>query len=96
MAVYIVGQINITDAEMFKIYSEKVAPTVHQYGGRYLVRGGAVEKLEGNFSGARMVVIEFESTDAVKRWYTSEEYVPLIKIRQHASDADILMVDGVQ
>ena len=96
MAVYIVGQINITDAEMFKIYSEKVAPTVHQYGGRYLVRGGAVEKLEGNFSGARMVVIEFESADAVKRWYTSEEYVPLIKIRQQASDGDILMVDGAQ
>ena len=83
MAVYIVGQINITDAEMFKIYSEKVAPTVHQYGGRYLVRG-AVEKLEGNFSGARMVVIGFDSEDAVKRWYTSEEYVPLIKIRQQA------------
>ncbi len=61
-----------------------------------MVRGGAVEKLEGNFSGARMVVIEFESADAVKRWYTSEEYVPLIKIRQQASDGDILMVDGVQ
>ena len=43
MAVYIVGQINITDAEMFKIYSEKVAPTVHEYGGRYLVRGGSRE-----------------------------------------------------
>ncbi|MFP6716545.1 MAG: DUF1330 domain-containing protein [Alphaproteobacteria bacterium] len=58
--------------------------------------GGAVEKLEGNFSGARMVVIESDSKDAVKRWYTSEEYVPLIKIRQQASDGDILMVDGVQ
>ena len=61
-----------------------------------MVRGGAVEKLEGNFSGARMVVIEFDSEDAIKRWYTSEEYVPLIKIRQQASDGDILMVDGVQ
>ena len=96
MAAYIIGQINITDAETFKIYSEKVAPTVHQYGGRYLVRGGTVEKLEGNFSGSRIVVIEFESADAVKRWYNSEEYVPLIKIRQQASDGDLLMVDGVQ
>ena len=61
-----------------------------------MVRGGTVDKLEGAFSGNRMVVIEFESADAVKRWYTSEEYVPLIKLRQQASDGDILMVDGVR
>ena len=49
MAAYILGQINITDVETFKRYSEKVPLTVQQYGGRYLVRGGAVDKLEGTF-----------------------------------------------
>ena len=95
MAAYIMGQIDITDVEVFKSYSEKVHPTVQKYGGRYLVRGGEVQKLEGKFSGSRLVVIEFESSEAATRWYTSEEYVPLIKLRQSASDGDLLLVDGV-
>ena len=95
MAAYILGQINITDVETFKRYSEKVALTVQQYGGRYLVRGGAVEKLEGSFSGRRMVVIEFRSVEAAKQWYASEEYAPLIELRLSASDGDLLLVDGV-
>ena len=95
MAAYILGQINITDVDTFKRYSEKVALTVQQYGGRYLVRGGAVEKLEGSFSGRRMVVIEFRSVEAAKKWYTSEEYALLIELRRSASDGDLLLVDGV-
>ena len=95
MAAYILGQINITDVETFKRYSEKVALTVQQYGGRYLVRGGEVDKLEGTFLGRRMVVIEFQSVEAAKQWYTSEEYAPLIKLRRSASDGNLLLVDGV-
>ena len=95
MAAYILGQINVTDAETFKRYSEKVPLTVQQYGGRYLVRGGAVDKLEGTFLGRRMVVIEFQSVEAAKKWYTSEEYAPLIELRRSASDGDLLLVDGV-
>ena len=95
MAAYILGQIDVTDVEVFKRYSEQVHSTVQQYGGRYLVRGGEVEKLEGKFSGCRLVVIEFESSEAAKSWYTSAEYVPLIKLRQSASDGDLLLVDGV-
>ena len=95
MKAYMMGQIDVTDVEVFKRYSEQVHSTVQQYGGRYLVRGGEVEKLEGEFSGRRLVVIEFESAEAAKRWYTSAEYVPLIKLRQSASDGDLLLVDGV-
>ena len=95
MAAYILAQIDVTDVETFKRYSEKVHATVQKYGGRYLVRGGAVEKLEGKSLDRRMVVIEFESSEAAKRWYTSAEYVPLIKLRQSASDGDIVLVEGV-
>ena len=95
MSAYILGQIDVTDVEVFKRYSEQVYATVQQYGGRYLVRGGEVEKLEGEFSGRRLVVIEFESSEAARRWYSSVEYVPLIKLRQSASGGDLLLVDGV-
>ena len=96
MAVYMIAQLEITDAETFKRYSEQVAATVQQYGGRYLVRGGSVETLEGAVSGRRLVVVEFDSKESAKRWYSSEEYVPLIKLRQSASEGDIVLVDGIE
>ena len=96
MAVYMIAQLEITDAETFKRYSEQVAATVQQYGGRYLVRGGSVETLEGVVSGRRLVVVEFDSKESAKRWYSSEEYVPLIKLRQSASEGDIVLVDGIE
>ena len=96
MAVYMIAQLEITDAETFKRYSEQVAATVQQYGGRYLVRGGSVETLEGAVSGRRLVVVEFDSKESAKRWYSSAEYVPLIKLRQSASEGDIVLVDGIE
>ena len=96
MAVYMIAQLEITDVETFKRYSEQVAATVQQYGGRYLVRGGSVETLEGAVSGRRLVVVEFDSKKSAKRWYSSEEYVPLIKLRQSASEGDIVLVDGIE
>ena len=95
MSVYVVAQINITDPDTFKKYGERVAPTVKQYGGRYLVRGGSMENLEGKFTRSRLVVIEFDSKESAKRWYTSPEYGPLIQLRQQASEGEVLIVDGV-
>ena len=96
MTVYLIGQLEITDVDTFRRYSEQVAATVQQYGGRYLVRGGSIETLEGALSGSRLVVVEFVSKESAKRWYSSEEYVPLIKLRQSASEGDIVLVDGVE
>lgn len=95
MSVYLVAQIDITDPDTFKKYGERVAPTVEQYGGRYLVRGGSMENLEGKVTRSRLVVIEFDSKESAKRWYTSPEYGPLIKLRQQASEGEVLIVDGV-
>ena len=95
MSVYLVAQIDITDPDTFKTYGERVAPTVEQYGGRYLIRGGSMENLEGKVTRSRLVVIEFDSKESAKRWYTSPEYGPLIKLRQQASEGEVLIVDGV-
>jgi len=95
MSAYVVAQIDITDPDDFQKYGAQVAPTVEQYGGRYLVRGGSMENLEGEFRRGRLVVIEFETNEAAKRWYNSPEYAPLIKLRQQASDGEVLVVDGL-
>ncbi len=96
MTVYMVGQIDITDLETFKRDSEQVASTVKQYGGQYLVRGGSIEPLEGGLSRTRWVVIEFDSKESVKNWYNSEEYAPLIKLRQSAPEGDLVRVEGLK
>ncbi len=95
MAAYIIGHINVRDAEKFARYREKVPAVVAKYGGSYKVRGGAMEALEGEAPSPRIVVIEFDDAAAARRWYASEDYAPLIALRQSASDGALLLVEGV-
>jgi uncharacterized protein (DUF1330 family) len=95
MAAYIIGSITITDPERYREYGQRVPGVVQQYGGKYLVRGGAVTKLEGTRDLNRVVVIAFPDTAALRRFYDSEDYAPLIKLRQSASTGDIAIVEGV-
>ena len=96
MAVYLIGQLEITDVDTFRRYSEQVAATVQQYGGRYLVRGGSIETLEGALSGTPPVVLAFASQESAKRCYSSEAYVPLITLRQSASEGDTVLADSLE
>ena len=70
---YIVGQINITNMEEYKKYAEKVFDIVTSFGGKYLVRGGNVDILEGQH-GNRNVIIEFHDKSKALSFYNSEEY----------------------
>jgi len=69
MAAYVVVDIEVTDPVAFEEYRQGVPATVAQYGGRFIVRGGKSETLEGGWDPKRLVVLEFPSTAAVKRWY---------------------------
>ncbi len=95
MAAYIIGRIEITDPEAYREYAAKVPDTVRQHGGRYLVRGGASEVLEGSMPDRRTVCLEFPDRDTALGWYHSLEYVPLRRIRQSASTGDLFVVDGL-
>ncbi len=94
MAAYLVGNITVTDPEAFQRYREKVPAVIAQYGGRYLVRGGAVHPLEGDLGIDRLVVIEFASVEAARRFYDSEDYAPLLKLRMASSRSNIALVEG--
>ncbi len=94
MAAYLFADINVTDTAAFDDYRGKVGPLVEKYGGKYLVRGGNSEKVEGDWSPTRLVVIEFENMERAKAFYFSGEYKPVMEIRKRASTGNVLLVDG--
>lgn len=95
MAAYLIVKTDVTDPERFEKYREAAPPVIEQYGGRYLVRGGATEALEGNPDEARMVVLEFDSVEAAKAFWNSPEYGEAKKLRQGAANFDVLLVEGL-
>jgi uncharacterized protein (DUF1330 family) len=95
MPAYFVVDIDVTDPAAFEEYRKGVPATIAQYGGRYVVRGGKMETLEGNWQPKRMVVLEFPSVEAAKRWYHSPEYKPLLALRMKASKGSLVLVEGV-
>lgn len=94
MPAYVIAQVEVTDPETFARYSAQVPATIQQYGGRHLVRGGAIQAMEGDWAPPRLVVLEFPSMDQLKKWYHSEEYKPLIALRQHSAKTHLSFVEG--
>ncbi|HUN50023.1 MAG TPA: DUF1330 domain-containing protein, partial [Candidatus Sulfotelmatobacter sp.] len=84
----------VTDPTAYEEYRRGVLATVTKHGGKFLVRGGAVQRLEGNRDWNRVVVLEFASAAAAKTWYESPEYQPLAKLRQGASNSNLIIVEG--
>jgi uncharacterized protein (DUF1330 family) len=95
MAAYILAQLDVHDPEKFELYREKVAPLVQAFGGRYIVRGGEITPLEGKLSAPRLVIIEFEDREAAKRWYFSDEYQEILKLRLESANGTAVIVDGI-
>ncbi len=96
MPAYLVAEIEVTDPAVFEEYRKKVPATIAQYGGKYIVRGGNVEELEGGWSPRRMVLLEFPTMVQALKWYRSPEYAPLIKLRQKGSTGKVILVQGVE
>ncbi len=95
MAAYYIVEIDIQDPARFEEYRSKVPATIERYGGKYIVRGGRLETLEGEWRPKRIVVLEFPSVEQAKRWYDSEEYRPLKELRRRTARGHIVLVDGV-
>ena len=95
MAAYVIADVEVTDPAHYETYRKQVLATIEQYGGRFLVRGGAVERIEGPWAPNRVVILEFPSREQALRWYRSPEYTPLAQLRQSASNSNLVIVDGV-
>jgi uncharacterized protein (DUF1330 family) len=95
MAAYVILNIEVTNPERFAEYSKAASATVASFGGKYLVRGGHAEKLEGSLEPKRVVVLEFPTLQRATDWFASEEYRDPKALRQSASSADVIVVEGV-
>ncbi len=94
MPAYMIVQLKVTDPDKFAGYRSAVPAVVEAFGGRYLVRGGAVEVLEGSHDGRRVVVFEFPSVEAIKRFWNSPEYARVKPLRENAAEVDAWIIPG--
>jgi uncharacterized protein (DUF1330 family) len=94
MAAYVLASIKVTDSARYPEYARQTPAVVEKYGGRFLIKGGAYEEVEGSWPGRRIVVIEFPDAEAAKRWYESPEYRELIPLRQAYAETDMVIAEG--
>ena len=95
MSAYVIVQETVFDEEMFAAYGKDVPAMIAAHGGRFLVRGGALSVVEGEWKRPRVVVIEFPSRAAAETWYHSPEYQKVLPLRLKGATSDFVIVDGV-
>ncbi len=95
MSAYVIIQINVTNPEKYNEYKKYTPITVEKYDGRFIVRGGATEDVEGKLAYGRVVVIEFPTMEKARAWYHSPEYQAAKKIREGSGESVFTIVDGV-
>ena len=95
MAAYVVYQGDVIDPQRYEEYKTRAGPSIAEAGGRFLVRGGDVEVLEGDPPPSRTVIVEFPTTQAALDWYRSDAYTEARKIRERAARAQMYVVEGI-
>ena len=95
MAAYVVTEIEVVDRERYEAYKQIVPPSIAAYGGRFLVRGGVTETLEGAWSPKRFVIVEFPSAAQAKAWWGSAEYAQAKALRQAAARTQMILAEGL-
>jgi uncharacterized protein (DUF1330 family) len=95
MPAYIIVEIDVTDPVGYEEYKQQAGATVEKYGGKYLVRGGATETLEGDWQPKRIVILEFATMELARGWLNSEEYREPRKMRHRTATTKMILVQGV-
>ena len=95
MAAYVIVEIEVVDLTGYEEYKKQAAATVHKYGGKYIVRGGKTEVLEGNWKPKRIVILEFPTMERAKEWLNCEEYREPRKLRHATAKTNMLVIEGV-
>ena len=94
MAGYIIVDVLIKDPVAYERYKASVPATLAAFGGKFIVRGGPAETLEGDWEPNRIVVLEFESVSKAKEWWASEDYAAPKLLRQSSSVTRMIVVEG--
>lgn len=95
MSAYVIVEIEILDPVGYEEYKKQAAATVHKFGGKYIVRGGKTEVLEGDWKPKRIVVLEFPSMERAKEWLNCDEYRAPRELRQRTARTNMIVVESV-
>ena len=95
MAGYAIIHNAVRNESLYAEFREQAAATIEKYGGKYLVRGGAAEAVEGDWVPDRIVVVEFASVAQAKAWFNSPEFAAAKQLRAQCADAIVAIVEGV-
>jgi len=95
MVAYVVVEVEVEDKDRYEMYKRMVPPTLTPYGGRFIVRGGEVKTLEGEWSPKRVVIVEFPSVERAQAWWSSEEYAEAKALRQATARTRMIVVAGI-
>jgi uncharacterized protein (DUF1330 family) len=95
MPAYLISDVTVRDAEAFQAYRTRAAASIAHYGGRYLVRGGPIETLEGGWHPRTLIVVEFRDIERARAWYGSPEYAHALEVRDQALSRNLVLVDGI-
>jgi uncharacterized protein (DUF1330 family) len=95
MPAYVCVEIEIHDPETYEAYKQLAPPSIAQYGGRYLTRGGRMETLEGDWQPKRFVILEFPTYERAREWWHSDEYRDAKAMRHRSARSRMLLVEGL-
>src|SRR6201981_1119032 len=96
MPTYRVGDIHITDPTAYQAHVPRALATIARFGGRVIAGGGKIDLLEGDPMPERVFIIEFQTADAARRWYQSDDYQEALKVRLSGSHGRVLLIDGTE
>jgi uncharacterized protein (DUF1330 family) len=95
MPAYVIVETDVNDPEQYERYRAAAAASVASSGGRFVARGGELAVLEGDWRPNRLVVLEFDDLEAVKRWYDSAGYRDARRLREDAARLSMVAVEGL-
>jgi uncharacterized protein (DUF1330 family) len=95
MPAYVIVETDVRDQTQYDRYRAASPDAVHAGGGRFIVRGGELAVLEGDWDPTRIVVLEFPDFEAAKRWYESAEYQKAKRLREGAAVLNMVAVQGL-
>jgi uncharacterized protein (DUF1330 family) len=95
VAAYVISEVETRDPDAMAVYRRLAADSIALHGGRYIVRGGSIETLEGGWTPEAMVIVAFDTADQARAWYASPEYAEALEVRQTALARRLIIVEGV-
>jgi uncharacterized protein (DUF1330 family) len=96
MPAYIIVDVDILDTTSYEEYKKLTPQSIYAYDGKFIVRGGVTEQLEGDWLPGRIVILEFPTIKRAKEWWSSVEYKPAKEIRQRAAKTKMILVEGAE